>query len=165
MVNDLADVFARVYGTYMKQNISLKDIVTLISGTGGYLVFPGEDGREYVVADREDFEGGVSREVQLAFPVSDDDSEEPPTADDILEKINRDIALFQMQQEEEDSQFEDYSDEEEADQHSHEPVLSDALETSYASFSREEDLGDEVEPPRRVRFEPLHGDLPPDLQE
>ena len=126
---------------------SLVDILRLLSQLDGYMVVK-HDGEEYVISRISSLNEDMPKERQLELddaPVVMDQAE---TADEMLEKINRDIAMFQLQQEDDLSTDElDISQDEE-------PIVED-----------EEELIDEnIRPPRRVRFEPLRGDLPPDLQ-
>lgn len=110
---------------------------------GGYFVFEGEGGEEFVVIRKRDFaiDDGYEPEKQLELPAAParDDS-----ADEVLERINREIAAYQTQAEEE--AFDDL-----------------ALEVSDEDAFRQTQNG--VPEPKRVRFEPLKGDISPDLQE
>lgn len=79
--------------------------------------------KEVVGTDRAELkkvvESGVSKQLE----------KNKESVDDVLERINRDIALYRLQQEE------------------------------------ETELDDELRSPQKVKFEPLKGDLPPELQE
>ncbi|MEX0649902.1 MAG: hypothetical protein WD200_02795 [Candidatus Andersenbacteria bacterium] len=112
---------------------------------GGSITFVGDDGEEYVIARKADM--AAEQETQLTLPSASavsaairrnvDNIEE-----DVLERINQDIALSVGHGEED-----------------------------FGHMSEEMDeAGDEMfdgptPPPIRVRFEPLRGDLSPDLQE
>jgi hypothetical protein len=100
---------------------------------GGYFTFKDAVGHEFVIMRKEDFvppEDTEGADRQLSLPAAP--AEPLVSAEDVLERINRDIAIFQLHQDEE---------------------------------IEEEEGDDDMEPPRRVRFEPLRGDLPPELQE
>ena len=115
---------------------ALEPILELLDQIDGYLVFKGANGQEYILGRLEDIleeDSEESKEIQLSLPTvyPDGDKKARTAADELLDRINREIALFQLQQEDEDI----------------------------------EDLDFEQEPPKRIRFEPLRGDLPPELQE
>lgn len=148
----------------MRQDL-LESVLMVLKEIEGYFVFKDEAGKEFVILSKEDFDGldesSSKEEKQLSLSSAllssalekreeekmsdvDDRAEEKVSADDILEKINRDIALYNLLQEEE--------------------VESDVLERI------EEDeivkgLDEPVLNSQKVRFEPLRGDLSPDLQE
>lgn len=127
----------------MRGNETLNQILEILRDLGGYFTFSDEAGEEYIVIRKKDVPGlggsAPEPEVQLALPPS------PPvnTADELLDRINRDIAMYQEAQE----QFDDLAISEDA---------QDEVPTEATKV---------LPPPRRVRFEPLRGDLPPDLQE
>lgn len=98
---------------------------------------------------RRDFDARttINREAQLDLLSASARSEGTAdrwTADDMLEKINRDLALYQLQQE---------------DQVMEEVEETDVGEVARSQFPLPPKSG------KSVRFEPLRGDLPPDLQE
>lgn len=133
----------------MRGNETLNQIIEVLRELGGYFTFTDSAGEEYVVMRKQD--AGQLRssarqpEVQLVLPPSP--TLPSNTADLLLDRINRDIALYQEAQE----QFDDLAiPEEESNDETREPLTQDAAPTP---------------PPRRVRFEPLRGDLPPELQE
>ncbi len=119
--------------------VNLKDILEVLRELDGYVVIK-HKGEEFIITRRQE----EISEQQLALPEVPVMDDQAMTADDILEKINRDIALFQLQQEEE----------EDSDEFALEPEIEEMVEESAET----------IRPPRRVRFEPLRGDLPPDLQ-
>lgn len=127
----------------MRGNTLFDHLLVALKELGGYFTFPGGDGEHFVVLRKADFDALTApREVQLPLA-----SASPTvTADEILEKINRDIALFQ-------GQTEEVTNLNEAEV----PLPPIAPETTADEFS--------LPAPRRVRFEPLRGDLPPELQE
>src|SRR5688572_2464267 len=82
----------------------LEAVLAALRELGGYFVWRGEDGQEYVVTSRREFEARTiaARDTQLGLldhTRATDASEPRWTADDMLEKINRDLALYQLQQE------------------------------------------------------------------
>lgn len=127
----------------MRGNETLNQILEVLRDLGGYFTFSDEVGEEYIIVRKQDataLQGGLPEpEVQLALPPS------PPinTADELLDRINRDIAMYQEAQE----QFDDLA------------ISEEVQDGASAEASKT------LPPPRRVRFEPLRGDLPPDLQE
>lgn len=139
-------------------------VIAALRELGGYFVFPAGDGREYVITAKEDFEDLQQsvRDVQLALPGAGE-VEEVPSAGDMLDKINRDIALFQWQQDQ-DRQGQD-PEEEEMEFDSEEIEQGDMVEEEEPTLVGEELQKRAYEPPRRIRFEPIRGDLPPELQE
>lgn len=117
----------------MRGNKSLDELLAVLREWGGYFVFS-HDGEEFVVASKEEFEGmeRTNNEMQLELP-----SSEVALADgdeDVLEKINRDIALFQKQFNDDEIMEED-----------NEGLLDGGA--------------------NKVRFEPIKGDISPELQE
>lgn len=131
---------------------SLEKIIEVLNEFGGYFTFNDDFGREFVVAPKEMVERDCCHveEKQLALPETEATLDtDLPSADEMLDKINRDIALYKEQQDED-----------------LEPVTTESEELELVDDAVEMPIsGDEVEPPRRVRFEPLRGDLPPELQE
>lgn len=124
----------RSYSDLMSTKDALTPLFAVLKDTGGYFVFPDEDGNEFVVISRQDFtarQKAPISEIQLPLPPA-------ASAVDVLDRINREIALYQMLQEEA------------------EPVEE---QDDLALDAQEE------EPGLRVRFEPLKGDLSPELQE
>lgn len=128
----------------MRGNETLRKVVDILQELDGYFTFSDGRGEEYIVARKKDAASLMGQanepEVQLVLPPS------PPTtvntADELLDRINADIALYQEAQE----QFDDL-----------------AIPSEETSASTEETVP--LPPPRRVRFEPIRGDLPPELQE
>jgi len=143
----------------------LMEITRLLNRLKGYFVFEDENGIEFVVATKADLRKkklGRTKETQLSLGDSraggegltdtetdkDDvqevdamQTEEGESIDDFLERINREIALYRLQQEELEEQVQD-------------------------EVGRDDGLNEEAEEDRKkIRFEPLRGDLSPDLQE
>lgn len=136
----------------MKKEAILEQAIAVLEELGGYFSFKSASQREYVLIGKAELEKlqQAVKEVQLAFPADRALSREQLTADDLLEKINRDIAVFQLQQEE--------------DEMAEEPVVEEVFIEDMAQIEEEQEMS-AMPPPRRVRFEPLRGDLPPELQE
>jgi hypothetical protein len=136
-------------------------VLAALKELGGYFVWADAVGDEYVVMSRRDFEARTkgSREAQLDLLGASAQTAGPAdrwTADDMLEKINRDLALYQLQQE--DQVVEEETDGEKALTEENGDQLP--LPPKPSTFAKA--LADKQG--KRVRFEPLHGDLPPDLQ-
>lgn len=114
----------------------LEPITRVLKQYGGYFTFSDEEGNEFVVTSGDEFRSGTATETQLPLPaVPNELASQKAQAEEALEKINREIALHQLQLSEENF---------------------DELTPAPA---------DDLRPPLRVRFEPLTGDLPPELQE
>lgn len=132
----------------MRGNTTLDNIIDVLRELGGYFTFTDATGEEYVIMRKQDMghlpSPANQSEVQLVLPPSPTLSVN--TADLLLDRINRDIALYQEAQE----QFDDLA------------ITED--ETDITPETSTEGTAP-VPPPRRVRFEPLRGDLPPELQE
>ena len=134
----------------------LESVLTALRELGGYFVWRGSDGQEYIVTSRQEFDARtrLARDTQLGLLDRARAADAPGalpagrqgwTADDMLEKINRDLALYQLQQQEElEEEVEEVEDvlDENGDQLPLAPIAG-----------------------KHVRFEPLRGDLPPSLQE
>lgn len=117
----------------MRGNVLIESVVAVLREMGGYFVLVVAN-EEYVVISKRDFEqmrGGFEDEVQLELPSTEDAIARDDS--DVLERINRDIAMFGSQYEEQESEI------------------------------IEEEVKEET--PARVRFEPLRGDISPELQE
>ena len=115
----------------MRGNRSFEDLLDVLQEWDGYFVFHHE-GEEFVIGRKEELERVSSEEseIQLELPSAEQSLAEGDA--DVLERINRDIALFQEQFIDDDIVDEDIPSNDEA---------------------------------TKVRFEPLRGDLAPDLQE
>lgn len=124
-------------------------ILAALKELGGYFVWADVDGEEYVIMSRRDFEQKLAttseEQLDLLSRVSRMESfGRPTTANDMLEKINHDLALYQLQQAEEEEE--------------REPDV-DVTEEATGQFPLPPKTG------KTVRFEPLRGDLSPELQE
>ncbi|MEX1112208.1 MAG: hypothetical protein WEC84_01990 [Candidatus Andersenbacteria bacterium] len=113
---------------------------------GGSITFQDDTGEEYVIMRSTDV--SQDRETQLTLPSADAVSEAirrnvDDIEEDVIERINRDIA---MSVEGEDEALDDLSLEGEQEE---EAIFNGPTPPS----------------PVRVRFEPLKGDLSPDLQD
>jgi hypothetical protein len=118
----------------MRGNLLTSIFEALRETAGGYFVLRDDDGEEYVIASKHEFDSregnGREREIQLPLP------QREPNPFEVADDINREIALYQA------GQFEEVG-------------KSDL----WGDDSEDEEAG------KRVRFEPLRGDLPPELQE
>jgi hypothetical protein len=155
----------------MREDI-LEGVLMVLKEMGGYFVFKDEMGEEFVVLGKEEFDGlhesssKTGKQLSLASTLlnsaleqkaeekmldmddeKEDIKEEKVSADDILEKINRDIALYKLLQEEEIESG----------------VLKEIEEDE--AFERNKVLDKSTMTNLKVRFEPLRGDLAPELQE
>ena len=115
---------------------TLAPILRVLKDLGGQFVFSDDEGNEFVIAGRKEFEKRKEKQGKLELAgshetllVSTDDEE-----DDITELVNQDIA---MSREIDDETVDDLG------------LISE-----------------HPKPPTvRVKFEPLNGDISPDLQE
>lgn len=131
-------------GEFQSLMDQLEPILSVLRSTDGYFVFRDREGEEYVLVRALDLKNmsESSDEKQLPLPKAEPRQVSGMhgsghTLDEVLERINREIALFQAQREE---------------------SMSVQEEENEREDSREQ-------PSLRVRFEPLRGDLPPELQE
>jgi hypothetical protein len=128
--------------------VNLAKIFEALEGIDGYVMLEYE-GREYVITSLEALNNEeIDPEKQLALPDVPETVSQVDTADEMLEKINRDIAMFQLQQDEENLEMNEFN----------------LNENRTEEENNDEEDMNEIRPPRRVRFEPLRGDLSPDLQ-
>lgn len=111
----------------------LELVLSALKALSGYFVWKDADGEEYVIVARRDFEAIMreSREEQLYLLRGMGAGASP------RDNINRDLALYQLQREEEEG----------------------------AGMVEEEGKSFDIAQGKKVRFEPLRGDLPPELQE
>lgn len=132
------------------QNLTMRDafmpIVRVLKGLGGHFTFTDTDGEQYVVVKKSEFEAQTQkRETQLRITsVSEEVSFD--TDEEDLSRVNEDIAMSHVGQEE----------------------GPDDLSVSYQETEiemSEDAYTPPAPPPVRIRFEPIKGDLPPDLQE
>ncbi len=126
-------------------------VLRVLKQLGGHFTFTDEDGEQFVIARQQDFVGWRKRtegtDKQLALPAADAVARAvrrnvPMDLDDeVLQRINRDIAISHWADDE--RSFDDLGLGE------HRKLAPDRP----------------TPPPVRVRFEPIKGDLPPELQE
>ena len=132
-------------------------VLEVLRQTGGYFVFRDDSGEEYVVARRRDVDGksaAQASERQLPLPsasslaavVRQTARRLDKTPEFILDSINREIANYH--EEEMERELDDLS-------------VEAAGRDGWAATS----AGSRQARGKRVRFEPIHGDLPPDLQD
>lgn len=114
---------------------ALQPIVRIITELGGYFTFMDEYGQRFIIGSADELKprAKAADEKQLPLPTK-------PSAGAVLERINREIALYQITQQDE----------------AVDDLAVDEKPTLPPPSLRE---------PLRVRFEPLRGDLPPELQE
>lgn len=134
---------------------ALERITSVLAELDGYFVFLDKDGHEFVISTRDRFDGDFAKkqEVQLTLPVTRGSSDWPDSLsseDDELPEI-----IWDQPAEDTDDSIEDPFAEDESD----EAVLSGSRPLTHVLSSTS------TEAARRVRFEPVRGDLPPDLQE
>jgi hypothetical protein len=137
----------------MFEGALIETVVAVLRELGGYFVWRAEHGEEYIVMSRKDFDQRTTgvRDTQLGLlgRGTAESGASKWTADDMLDKINRDLALYQLQREEE---LEEENGEVEED-------------VSIKPLPPIADKPFDVAQGKHVRFEPLRGDLPPDLQD
>lgn len=125
---------------------TLAPILRVLGELGGKFMFMDDEGREFVICRRQEFDTLTTQksEQQLALPPLKKSAagEHALTAGYVLDRINREIAVYQMQQE--DEQVDDLA------------VPKEGEDTSEQAQDKQG---------KRVRFEALKGDLPPELQE
>jgi hypothetical protein len=105
----------------------LDQVCAALAALGGYFVWRDRQGEEYVVLSRRDFEAKLAAAADAQLDLLNP----PKGAGETLERVDRDLAVYQLEQEAE--------------------AEEQRLRLPKA--------------PRVVRFEPLRGDLPPELQE
>jgi len=149
---------------------ALEQVMAALKQLGGYFVLRDDDGEQYVVMPKKEFDSMQhnSTEVQLSLPAAPVPSpivNQDISARDVLEKMNRELAVYQAGLE--DEMVED-------------TAIESGLSSENVGFEQPTSGVDSTAPPfakategesadksegLRVRFEPLHGDLPPELQE
>lgn len=139
---------------------TLAPLLGVLSDLGGKFSFADEEGNQFVLASREVFEGEQQKvqEQQLTLPRAETVSRairkhiDSALEDEVLDNINRDIALaYAVKQELEEEVMDDLA-----------AITEGEVEMAEApEFSTNRN----IPVPPRIRFEPLRGDLPPDLQE
>lgn len=126
---------------------AVEPVLRVLSQLGGHFTFPDKQGEQFVIARKTDFDAnrGTQKpaERQLPFTGRMPMRNSPDTAGEVLDKINKEIALYQMNQQEEVDDL----------------AADDVVDELYFQ------PGQPLPPPVRVRFEPIKGDLPPELQE
>lgn len=131
-------------------------VLRVLSQLGGYFTFSDAQGEQFVIASKSEFEkrqrGGEASQRQLPLSSARRRDDQPESADEVLETINREISEYHMKQEDE---LED--DLALAEEDSEPSLVEDKNE--------QQEYRQPLPPPVRVKFEPLRGDLPPELQE
>lgn len=134
----------------------LQKVFEVLRETPGYFVFRGTRGEEYVLARKEDFvsgNGSPNSDRQLPLPtasslaaaVRETAERLDRTPEFVLHSINREIADYH--EEEREREIDDLS------------LSFDKTPPSARASGGRQDKG------KRIRFEPIHGDLPPELQD
>ena len=119
--------------------------MAILKELNGYFVLTDDNGEEFIVAHRDQV--GLAKsasETQLRLEPTP--SPKTETTESFLEDMNRAIAM--TRESELDASFDD---------------LGAAVGAEYEPEHEPSPEG--LPPPRRVRFEPIRGDLPPELQE
>lgn len=145
---------------------TLAPLLRVLRDLGGKFSFMDDDGNQFVLASKEAMEEDIvlrqAQDKQLSLPQAQSVARairkhvDSSIEDDVLERINRDIALAASAEQEEEGIEE----------------LDDLAEVGDEEVSTDDDLGDSyvfppsphVPKPPLIRFEPLKGDLHPDLQ-
>lgn len=143
---------------------TLEPILNVLSDLGGKFTFMDDEGREFVLASREALELEHAamhqyEEEQLELLDMNTMADairrniDVEIGDDVIERINRDIALTHSQE------LLDDADEDE--------ITEISLEEDEPAQPVEQDDVPDWNPPMppRIRFESVRGDLPPQLQE
>jgi len=126
---------------------AVEPVLRVLSQLGGHFTFTGQQGEQFVIARKTDFDA-MKKQVatpERQLPMAAARRPEIENLDDVLSRINREIALFQSRHDEE------------LDDVQEDDVIM--VEEAEAEFEAP------VPPPVRLRFEPIRGDLPPELQE
>ena len=133
---------------------TLEPILQVLSDLGGKFTFMDDEGRQFVLAPQETLEREKedrASEQQLAFPQVDRVADairkniDPEIGDDVIDRINRDIAMTTARE-----QFEQ----------------EDEIDDIAESVTEDDDLTMYAPPPvPRIRFESVRGDLNPHLQD
>lgn len=130
---------------------TLQPLLGILKDLGGKFTFMDEDGTQFVLASADALAGAQKKEEQqLAFPQADSVAKalrkhvDSTLADDVIDRVNMDIALAASAEHEED-EIEDVIDAEE-----------DSIEEAHPYTPPK---------PPRIRFESIKGDLSPELQD
>ena len=138
---------------------ALAPVLRVVKELNGHFVFSDGDGGQFVIVSKEEFDSVSKEERQLTLPAPDTVAEairknfDDSVDDEIIDKVNQDISLAYMREMEEkgDDQVDIVGDE-----------LEEDLEAEGVHIERGERPSP---PPVRVQFEPIKGDISPDLQE
>ena len=122
----------------MRGNLLTSILEVLKEAAGGYFVLRDEAGEEYVVMAKQEFDARAQDDGprEIQLPLPEQLSVRSSLFD-VADDINREIALYQAGQFEEAARLDPWAE----------------------GNAEDEEAG------MRVRFEPLKGDLPPELQE
>lgn len=141
---------------------ALAPVLRVLSQLGGYFVFTNPQGEQFVVSSKEEFEARREKEkTERQLPLTAVHTTQRPRMDeeeivDIIassvDMLNREIALSKEPQDEQIG-MDDLGLE----------IGEEPQVVEDGSLQREYELPSI--PPLRVKFEPIRGDLPPELQE
>ncbi len=128
----------------------LMPLLKALKDLGGYIVIPDDEGEEFILGQRilDSQYSADDVDVDSLDDFTDGDVDEE---DEIVELVNRDIALAQ--------------EEEALDDLGAEENTSDSFDGFDADTGDSLVDGPPSPPPLRVKFEPIRGDISPDLQE
>ncbi len=149
----------------MMSELSLKEILApalrVLKDLGGSIVFSDESGQQFVIARKRDVED-TTHDSQMQFSLPSAKSVErairrnvpAEIGEDVMERINRDIALAHMREQEANDDFEIRNQKLE--------IRNQKLDNANQTLPPLERNNRPTPPP--IRFEPIRGDLPPELQ-
>ncbi len=135
---------------------AVEPILRVLSQLGGHFTFTGRQGEQFVIIRKDELDGmkadgakGKQRELPLMSRrvAGVEEQAVPESADEVLDLINQDISLYTKMRQEDEALAQE--------------ILAEIEKEEPQSTLFETPLP----PPTRVRFEPLRGDLPPELQE
>ncbi len=134
---------------------ALGPVLKVLGELGGRFTFTDDEGRQFVVVSQEEWEKLNRKEPEAAqkplplaaAPAQPRSFVVRSRADELLDRINREIALFQTEDP---------------------PSLPEELEATEGRGEQSQDdleiTPEQEQASLRVKFEPLRGDLPPNLQ-
>ncbi|MEK7557070.1 MAG: hypothetical protein AAB538_03780 [Patescibacteria group bacterium] len=142
---------------------TLQKLLDVLRETAGYFVFRDKAGEEYVLARKEDFMSGESAQgadKQLSLPPLRSSSSAGQATTSLVEAVRKTARQFDTTPE----FVLDSINKEIANYHEEERERElDDLSVEAAGQGRPLDRARGKG--KRIRFEPIHGDLPPELQE
>lgn len=156
---------------------ALGPVLKVLGELGGRFVFTDDEGRQFVVASAEEWEKIQGKQAEVAQKPLPLAAPAPgmrsfvvrSRADELLDRINREIALFQTENADEtemdvpEEQPDDLGITAQEDS-AFAPPVGGATAGKAGASDDLEITPEEEKASLRVKFEPLRGDLPPDLQ-